>query len=164
MTRHGIEQEVNQAIYNKETQIPVVLCMVSIIYIVSIILFHELLSIQMPKYLPWLSQAVQCFSPSISFIIYKMEYSKTEHRQMTSPLTSKAYSIASGCYFGVKLLLVLNSTVCCLIISGCYFTSPHPCTHNVKICRSLLNFLLELAFNESECNPPLPPAQSGRIA
>lgn len=56
---HGTEQGVNQAIYNKQTQIPVALCMVSIIYLGSIILSHEILSFQMPKYLPGLSQAVQ---------------------------------------------------------------------------------------------------------
>lgn len=50
---------------NRQTQIQGKLCMMSIVCLVSIILSHEMLRIQMPKYLPGLCQAVQQFpSPS----------------------------------------------------------------------------------------------------
>jgi len=41
-------------------------------------------------------------------------------------------------------------TTSCSTIVGYYFTG----RQNVKICKSLLNPLLELAFNESECLSP----------
>lgn len=69
------------------------LCVVSIIYLASIILSREILSIQMPKYLPGLSQAVLFFS--IYIIHNKYDGIKLGFVTRCLPLTSKTYPICS---------------------------------------------------------------------